>query len=323
MNILPEICQRLTAIRLRHFGPRGRRRFAQLLHIPHTTYCAYEAGRIPPADVLAAVAEVTGCDAAWLLTGQGETTSAQPANIPGLTSAQNDILRRLAQRLAGHPAALPAIEALADLLTQHPGSQETMSGDSGEASAFAHICAPPTSYIIPIIGRAAAGHILKWSSDDYQKSVHSLQTIAQAMKASATSLSVEGSGVAGETSGSAAVIRLPDPQIVGDVSIDTILEVTSTASWQHPVAVYVDGDSMANRLQHGDIVVVDTEVHPASGEIAVVMLSGQAGATCKIYWQEGDAIRLIPANPAYSPAQACIDEIVFAWKVVAIIRCDR
>jgi hypothetical protein len=153
--------------------------------------------------------------------------------------------------------------------------------------------------------------------------MNSLHSVADALKSAAATLPVDTIDGSDSCSASAAIIQLPDPHLVNAVSIDTVLAVTSSDTGRSPVAVSIDGDSMADRLHHGDIVIADTENTPSPGDIAIVMLAGQAGATCKLYWQDGNSIRLIPANPAYPPMQTTTDEVVFAWKVLAVVRCAR
>ena len=48
-----------------------KRKFADALGLPLSTYVNYEADRVPPSDVLVKVSEITGCDLNWLMTGQG------------------------------------------------------------------------------------------------------------------------------------------------------------------------------------------------------------------------------------------------------------
>lgn len=70
---------------------------------------------------------------------------------------------------------------------------------------------------------------------------------------------------------------------------------------KRPAATYfvrVKGDSMINAgIQHGDLLVVDRSLRPASGDIIIASVDGDF--TVKTYRRDKDGVRLEPANPAY------------------------
>jgi phage repressor protein C with HTH and peptisase S24 domain len=74
-----EICQRLRDVRVLHFGDRGRSKLCRLLGIQPSTYSLYEVNRVPPADLLVRVAQITGVRLEWLLSGQGAMSLAAEA----------------------------------------------------------------------------------------------------------------------------------------------------------------------------------------------------------------------------------------------------
>jgi transcriptional regulator with XRE-family HTH domain len=84
------VCTRLAEVRTRHFGPRGKSRFARELGIGSSTYDRYERDRMPPADLLLKAAETTGVSLRWLITGEGSSED---------TSADNGRAAALAQRV--------------------------------------------------------------------------------------------------------------------------------------------------------------------------------------------------------------------------------
>lgn len=65
-------------------------------------------------------------------------------------------------------------------------------------------------------------------------------------------------------------------------------------------ALKVKGDSMIEAGIHdGDFVIVRKQTHAESGEIVVAMIDGEA--TVKFLEKRNGKIRLLPANPRYSP----------------------
>ncbi|MCO4743521.1 MAG: transcriptional repressor LexA [Proteobacteria bacterium] len=65
-------------------------------------------------------------------------------------------------------------------------------------------------------------------------------------------------------------------------------------------ALVVTGDSMIeDGIHEGDLLLVKQQANARSGEIAVVMVDGDA--TVKRFFPEGDRIRLQPANSAMDP----------------------
>ena len=66
-------------------------------------------------------------------------------------------------------------------------------------------------------------------------------------------------------------------------------------------ALRVRGDSMIDEnIIEGDIIVVESRQTAANGQVVVALVDG-ADATVKRFYQEGNSIRLQPANPAYAP----------------------
>lgn len=79
----------------------------------------------------------------------------------------------------------------------------------------------------------------------------------------------------------------------------------------------VQGDSMIEAaICDGDWVVVRRQEVAENGEIVAAMIDGEA--TVKTFQLRGGHVRLLPANPAYSPIDA--DEAVILGRVVSVLR---
>jgi len=67
-------------------------------------------------------------------------------------------------------------------------------------------------------------------------------------------------------------------------------------------ALRVKGDSMIDAMVNdGDIVVMKKTDHVRNGEMAAVWLTDRNETTLKYFYQEGNRIRLQPANPTLQP----------------------
>lgn len=74
-------------------------------------------------------------------------------------------------------------------------------------------------------------------------------------------------------------------------------------------ALRIHGESMAPRMQEGDIVIVRKQNTADSGDICIVLINGE-DATCKKIKKTDEGITLIGLNPAFEP-------IYYSWREVA------
>lgn len=66
--------------------------------------------------------------------------------------------------------------------------------------------------------------------------------------------------------------------------------------------VRVSGDSMIEAgIHHNDILVVDASIPAANGKVVIAMLDGDL--TVKYLEKKGSQVRLLPANPEYTPIE--------------------
>jgi repressor LexA len=83
-------------------------------------------------------------------------------------------------------------------------------------------------------------------------------------------------------------------------------------------ALRVKGNSMAPRIEDGDMVVVSPAQEPHNGDICVVRVGGED--TLKKVKFEGNYIHLVPLNPDFEPVTAKKRDVDFVWKVVKLIK---
>ncbi|MFN4073925.1 MAG: LexA family protein [Thermus sp.] len=75
----------------------------------------------------------------------------------------------------------------------------------------------------------------------------------------------------------------------------------------HLFALVVEGDSMAEYLLEGDLVVVERGPKPRPGEVAAVLHEGRT--TLKYVYPKGDRVVLRPHNPAYPTLELPAEEV--------------
>lgn len=315
------LSDRLARLRETVFGPRGRAAFARALGVSPSTYNYYEKGRQPPADLLARAAKVTGADLAWLLTGRGEPFPETPdeGGDTTLSHPAREVVARFVRTLgaASSPPARAALEALVrDVETAAPSGARLW-----QRSAFA-----PGADTIPILGRTAAGFPAEW---DAWFAGESQADVLEALLAR-----VE----AGEAHRRAASVTAPDPQVASAAPADPTAEIIQlsvpTAEGvaeflrlpglgrvdAGTFALRVDGDSMAPRIRDGDIVVGRRDAAPRQGHTAIARLRGHIGVTVKLWRSEADRVHLVPINEAHDPGVFPRDVVLWACRVLWLVR---
>jgi repressor LexA len=69
----------------------------------------------------------------------------------------------------------------------------------------------------------------------------------------------------------------------------------------------VQGDSMIeDGILDGDLVAVRRNPEPRNGQVVIARLDGEV--TLKRFQRQGQAIRLLPRNPAYAPIEVTVDQ---------------
>ncbi len=319
------ICQRIQQLRMQRQGPRGKSAFAKELGLSPSTYDYYEADRVPPAEILLRIANRTGVDLAWLLTGRSpEHEQTAPADHPALA--------RAAKLLADAPNAGRALAAFLDLLSaasrfQDPAPTGSLPPDrkphrSDKAPTPSNPNGEDHQAWIPILGRTAAGVPAFWQDDEDTEGITDLEDLIQASLGSKPG-QVEAARV--KTGSSDPLGRL-EVQIVTLPQADENLPASQFVVCQQcrrrypdAFALRVDGDSMAPEVPHGQLVLLSPSAEAVDSEPAVVQLEGQIGVTCKIFRRQGRSVHLIPINERYEPTTHPADQVVWALRVLARI----
>lgn len=83
-------------------------------------------------------------------------------------------------------------------------------------------------------------------------------------------------------------------------------------------ALEVKGNSMAPRIENGDIIVVSPKQEVRNGDICVVRVDDED--TVKRIKIEENFVHLIPLNPEYEPMVIRKKDVTFMWRVVKVIK---
>jgi repressor LexA len=83
-------------------------------------------------------------------------------------------------------------------------------------------------------------------------------------------------------------------------------------------ALEVKGNSMAPRIENGDIIVVSPTHDVKSGDICVVRVDEED--TVKRIKIDEQFVHLIPLNPEYEPMVVRKKDVTFMWRVIKVIK---
>lgn len=92
--------------------------------------------------------------------------------------------------------------------------------------------------------------------------------------------------------------------LVGNIACGTpitaeenvIARIGVPAAWKADFALVCHGDSMAPKIQDGDVVCIRKQPVVENGEVAAVRIGEEA--TLKHFYRDGDQVTLLPDNPA-------------------------
>ena len=317
------ICDRLRAVREQAFGRRGRAAFARALGLSPSTYIYYEKGRVPPPDVLARAAEVAGVRLQWLVTGEGQRDV--PAREVGDAAAKDlppDLQVTLERFLEAPDRSPAAVRALADILMR---IQADFPGPADRPWQDHHV--DRADGMIPILGRTAAGLVGTYQDLLGEKPAVTIADIAG--RALGLDVRLRPAGALGaddpllaaslhELGAGVSLVQLAEPLASG---VAEFVDAPSVRS-RHPAAfaVRVDGESMAPRFLHGDVVIAVAGGPVRGGQVALVQIRDRVGITLKLVRRDEDVVHLVPINERYDTERVAADAIDWMAPVLVAVR---
>lgn len=348
-----ELTERIRRVRISTFGDRGRAKFARALGISPSTYNYYERGRVPPMPTLLKMAEVSGVDLRWFLTGQLPAGQLGPTTSP----AHAKILSRMAALLPQGAEAVTALSALLDLLESQPEAaalpetpetretsetqeareaQETSETQEAQETRETQDIPGsvsdgrppdlPSGTRIPVMGRTAAGVAHFWKHP--QVSIDVLQSAivggAVSGRPRTATLSDPEDRPPGLVDQRVHLVQLAKPVRIGEVYVAEFLDAPGLQEkWPDAFALRIDGDSMHPSLSHGDLVIVSPSESARPRRPAVVQLRNQIGVTCKLFYKDRQGLHLIPINEQFQRTRHLLNDLVWALAVLYRVRLAK
>jgi len=284
-----------------------------------STYNYYENGRMPPADVIARIHQVTGCDLRWLLTG--DPGRPQADHGPG-HSALHGLVDDLIEVDPGAEPVLRAfIEVLMNKAVAAPHAVGPVPGPQPQPSEAR------TGWI-PILGRTAAGIVHFWAETGLPEPTSAALQLDALIRRYATRpvqdiargrLAVEGprpADLGGFQGLEADLVQL----CPGKADVEPVVQFVDCPQlrrrWLDAFALQVDGDSMAPRINDGQVVILSPSVPAVQGQPAVVQVDGQIGVTCKLIRITEQEVHLVPINERYAVQTVPRDRLRWALAVL-------
>lgn len=320
------VCERLRLVRETAFGPRGRAAFARALGLSPSTYIYYEKGRVPPADVLARAAEVAGVRLEWLITGRPprdlSAREVRDARSPNLPAELQAALDRFLELLGTTGPSAGAAGALADLLEQVRSRFPEATGAAPGQQELKQ-----TEGMIPVLGRTAAGLVGTYEELLGEAPAVTVADIARRALGLDVRLrpavAVESDDPGAETlreslRDGATLVQLSDPLPSG--VIEFIDAPAVRAACPAAFALRVDGESMAPRFLHGDVVLAVPGRQVRSGQAALVQIRGRVGITLKLVRRDGHTVHLVPINETYDTERLECGDIEWMAPVLVALR---
>lgn len=106
---------------------------------------------------------------------------------------------------------------------------------------------------------------------------------------------------------------------------DDVIEVPQSligkVSQEELFALHVSGDSMIDAMVgDGDIVILHRQNTAQNGDMVAVWLNERGETTLKHYFNEGQRVRLQPANPLMGPIYVDTNSVNIQGRVLAVLR---
>jgi phage repressor protein C with HTH and peptisase S24 domain/transcriptional regulator with XRE-family HTH domain len=306
---------RVKELRQQHAGDRGKSAFAKALGISPSTYNYYESTRIPPIDILLRIAEVTGADLKWLMTGHRSKKK--------FAFGQNsEVFEKVDALLTNCPDMNEALLAFIELLSEKKGLESELRTKAGSSPA-------EQAGWIPVLGQTAAGIVHVWAETIRSKpkqAIIKLSELAQ-KHTGKTIVASANLTVSVDLQRRSLVQDLKEHNVslikVSGQEYEEIVEFVQCKELRNlypdSFALRIDGDSMSPRINDGDIVILSPSIPAVQGQIAIACIANQIGVTCKLIRTAQEHVHLIPINERYETKIIPKKDLIWALAVLCHI----
>jgi repressor LexA len=117
---------------------------------------------------------------------------------------------------------------------------------------------------------------------------------------------------------------LPDPEDTTSSdgeSVEVPADLAPAEKLKDVYALKVRGQSMIDALiDDGDIVLLRYQEHAENGQMVAALLVDENAVTLKKFYNEGDRVRLQPANATMEPIYTASNNVRVQGRVVGVIR---
>lgn len=242
----------------------------------------YMDGRVPPAETLIKISDLTNCSIHWLLTGQGEMKVRKQGPVP-------DSVLSLVDRHV--------------TWTDEPPGRTVIFNSTTEA----------------VIDELARTQGKTFDRVIYDLVIESLEAKGLVNTQPFESIKLIPVDIEWVTIKLLGYISCGDP-IEAIPNTDEI-RVAKTFPYdpRQMFALIARGESMIDMdIRDGDRILCRAESNPKNGDVVIALINGEA--TCKRFYLRGGEIHLVPANPDYKTRVFAPDQVVIQGIVEEIQR---
>ena len=266
-----ELARRIRELRRRHFGPRGKDEFARRLGVARQDYDRFEAGKLPPGELMVRMCELTGEDLQWLLTG---VSSRGTVVISGARNRHQDLITRIAQALDARPRLATSLEAFLDLL---------LRGADARREAAPELPTPTIGDLIPLFAPGEWPDQLPDPDDPGGGRMlvpfSSSETLALAER-SAALLAEPAMDYDPGTLRNVTLLSLPD---AGGPARRFLQSCELARCFQGAFGVVLGDDAMEPMFAAGDALLVAAGAEPQVGRPALCKFADHTDDRCRIW----------------------------------------
>lgn len=271
-----ELAQRIREFRRRHFGPRGKDEFARRLGLTRKEYDRFEAGKLPPGELMVRMCEITGEDLQWLLTG---VSSRGTVVISGTRNRHQNLLTQIAQALEARPTLAAPLEAFLELL---------LRGEDARRQTVPELPESPPNNLIPLFARNEWPDELPDpdgpGSGRMLAPILSEKSLAIAERAPA-GLSEPAMEYGSEPLRNATLLILPD---AAGATRRFVQSHEVARCFPAAFGVVLDDDTMEPMFTAGDALLVTVGAGPQIGRSALCKFADSADDRCRIWLGEDE-----------------------------------
>ena len=264
------LADRIRQVRRRHFGPRGKSRFARELEVSLAQYEKFERGTVPPGHLLVRICETTGEDLQWLLTG---LASRGTMVISGTRARHQELIARVAELVDSDPSCAAPLDAFVELLARGREAREPITQA---------LTAPDPRHLLAI---RDADEQPPEDTKDEPRQLACVEAQGRVTRRRPAQLLEPSQKAAPAKPQPVTLITL---QTDDDNARDFVLSAELANCFPGMFGVRLADDAMAPMFEAGDVALVALQTGPKPGAPALCKFSGEATLRCRVWLEQSD-----------------------------------